>query len=530
MQQALNQLPPLLAAHLQLAAAALLAGALVAFPLGIWATRRPRLLAPVLLFASVIQTIPGLALLAVMVPLLAWAGTALAPVGIGVRAIGFLPAFLALTLYSLLPMLRNTVAGIRGVDSAVREAARGVGMTDRQQLLRVELPLALPTLVAGLRTATVWTVGMATLSTPVGAPSLGNLIFAGLQTRNTASVLVGCVAAAALALILDGLVRGVEIGLVRRRRRITLAAGGALVVLLAAALLPAARGAGATSASAQKPVVFGAKPFTEQLILAELMAAQVERKTGEPTRILPALGSTVAWDALRAGTLDAYVDYTGTLWATVLKRENERLPREALLREVSTQLAERFGVEVVGPLGFENTYALAMREERAAALGVRKISDLAPHAPQMEVGGDYELFGRPEWRAIVSTYGLRFAAERAMDPSLMYPAIAANEVDVIGAYSTDGRIAALRLRLLEDDRHVIPPYDAVLLARPRLRTERPAVWKALHHLSGRIDQSAMQRLNLAVDEEHLPPAGVARSFLAAETAGATMRRGSGDPK
>lgn len=512
MQQALSQLPPLLAAHLRLAAAALLAGALVAFPLGVWATRRPRLLAPVLLLASVIQTVPGLALLAVMVPLLVWVGALVAPLGVAVRAIGFLPAFLALTLYSLLPMLRNTVAGIRGVDAAVREAARGVGMTDRQQLLRVELPLALPTLVAGLRTATVWTVGMATLSTPVGAPSLGNLIFAGLQTRDTAAVLVGCAAAAALALVLDGLVRAVEVGLTRRRRDITIAAGVALLLLVAGALLPLSRRGEATNAAAQRPVTFGAKPFTEQLILAELMAAQVQRRTGEPTRILPALGSTVAWDALRAGTLDAYVDYTGTLWATVLHR-NDQLERHALLREVGSELARRYGVEVVGPLGFENTYALAMTDARAAALHVRRISDLAPHAASFEVGGDYELFGRPEWRAIRSTYGLRFTAERAMDPSLMYQAIAAGEVDLIGAYSTDGRIAALHLRLLEDDRHVIPPYDAVLLARPRLRTERPQVWNALHELVGRIDQGTMQRLNLAVDEQHRPPADVARGFL-----------------
>jgi len=511
MQQALSQLPPLLAAHLQLAAAALLAGALVAFPLGVWATRRPRLLAPVLLLASVIQTVPGLALLAVMVPLLVWVAALAAPLGVEVRAIGFLPAFLALTLYSLLPMLRNTVAGIRGVDPAVREAARGVGMTDRQQLFRVELPLALPTLVAGLRTATVWTVGMATLSTPVGAPSLGNLIFAGLQTRDTASVLVGCGAAAALALVLDGLVRAVEVGLTRRRRSITVAASVALLLLLAAALLPIGR-RGEAGAGAQQPVTFGAKPFTEQLILAELMAAQVQEKTGEPTRILPALGSTVAWDALRAGTLDAYVDYTGTLWATVLKR-TDQLDRDALLRELSAELARRWRVEVVGPLGFENTYALAMTEKRAAELGVRRIFDLTPHASRMEVGGDYELFGRPEWRAIRSTYGLRFAAERAMDPSLMYQAVAAGEVDLIGAYSTDGRIAALRLRLLEDDRHVIPPYDAVLLARPRLRTDRPRVWAALRELVGRIDQPTMQRLNLAVDEQHRPPGEVARSFL-----------------
>lgn len=515
MEQALSQLPPLLAAHLQLAAAALLAGALVAFPLGVWATRRPRLLAPVLLLASVIQTVPGLALLAVMVPLLVWVGSLAAPLGVDVRAIGFLPAFLALTLYSLLPMLRNTVAGIRGVDPAVREAARGVGMTDRQQLLRVELPLALPTLVAGLRTATVWTVGMATLSTPVGAPSLGNLIFAGLQTRDTAAVLVGCTAAAVLALVLDGLVRAVEVGLTRRRRGVTIVAGAALLLLLAGALLPMVRRGETTHAAAQGPVTFGAKPFTEQLILAELMAAQVERQTGQPTRILPALGSTVAWDALRAGTLDAYVDYTGTLWATVLHR-GDQLDRDSLRREVGAELSRRYGVEVVGPLGFENTYALAMTDARAASLGVRRISDLARHAASMEVGGDYELFGRPEWRAIRSTYGLRFGAERAMDPSLMYQAIAAGEVDLIGAYSTDGRITALKLRLLEDDRHVIPPYDAVLLVRPRLRAGRPQVWAALHELAGRIDQETMQRLNFAVDEQHRPPSEVARELLVGE--------------
>lgn len=508
----MQPLLPLLAAHLQLTAAALLAGGLIAFPLGIWATRRPRLLAPVMLFASLVQTVPGLALLAVMVPLLAWVGAALAPTGITVRAIGFLPAFLALTLYSLLPMLRNTVAGIRGVDAAVREAARGVGMTDRQQLLRVELPLALPTLVAGLRTATVWTVGMATLSTPVGAPSLGNLIFAGLQTRDTSAVLLGCVAAAALALVLDGLVRALELALGRRRRALALAAAATLVLLLVLALVPAARRA--ASASTARPVVLGAKPFTEQLVLAELMAAQVARRSGEPTRILPALGSTVAWDALRAGTLDAYVDYTGTLWATVLHGGGAGLDRAALLRRVTAELGRRFRVQVVGPLGFENTYALAMTEAGADALGARRISDLAPHAPRLEVGGDYELFGRPEWRAIVANYGLRFAAERAMDPSLMYQAIAAGEVDVIGAYSTDGRIAAGKLRLLADDRHVIPPYDAVLLARPGLARERPRVWAALRELVGRIDQPTMQRLNLAVDQDHRPPAEVAAAFLA----------------
>jgi osmoprotectant transport system permease protein len=244
--------------------------------------------------------------------------------------------------------------------------------------------------------------------------------------------------------------------------------------------------------------------------------------------VLPALGSTVAWDALRAGTLDAYVDYSGTLWATVLHgaasatgaptaaADGSAPPmpdRATMLATLTRELRARWGVEVVGPLGFENTYALAMDGRRAATLGVTRISQLAALAPTMEVGGDYELFGRPEWQALRRVYGLRFARERAMDPSLMYEAIATHQVDLIGAYSTDGRIAALGLRLLEDDRHVIPPYDAVLLARPRLAIERPAVLAALRELVGTLDASRMQQANLAVDQRHGAPRAVARTLL-----------------
>ena len=206
-REQLALLPAYLNAHVQLALFALLAGTAVSIPAGIAITRSRRLERPVLAVASVIQTVPSLALLAVMVPALS-AGT---------KRIGFLPAFIGLTLYSV-PVLRNTVTGLAGLDPALKEAARGVGMTSRQQLWRVELPLALPVILAGLRTSTVWTVGMATLSTPVGAPSLGNYIFAGLQTRNLTAVLVGCVAAAVLALVLDGLVRALGSAVLARRK------------------------------------------------------------------------------------------------------------------------------------------------------------------------------------------------------------------------------------------------------------------------------------------------------------------------
>ena len=186
MSEQLALLPEYLTSHLQLTLLALLCSTAISLPLGVAITRVRWLETPVLALAGIIQTIPSLALLAIMVPLLA---------SLQLQSIGFLPAFVGLTLYGVLPILRNTVTGIAGVNPAQREAARAVGMTEAQQLRRVELPLALPVIIAGLRTATVWTVGIATLSTPVGATSLGNYIFSGLQTRNYAAVLVGCVAA-----------------------------------------------------------------------------------------------------------------------------------------------------------------------------------------------------------------------------------------------------------------------------------------------------------------------------------------------
>ncbi len=267
MSEQLALLPEYLSAHLRLTLSALLAGTLIAVPAGILVSRWRRLEGPVLGLAGVIQTIPALALLAVMVPLLS---------GLGLPGIGPLPAFLALVLYSLLPILRNTVAGLHGIDPAVIEAARGVGMTGGQRLVQVELPLALPVILAGIRTATVWTVGMATLSTPVGAASLGNYIFGGLQTRNSAAILTGCVAAATLALVLDGLVRSIGLALGARRRGALVAALALLAASAPGPGLPAGRGA----APRRRAVVVGAKTFTEQYVLAEILAETVRAEHG----------------------------------------------------------------------------------------------------------------------------------------------------------------------------------------------------------------------------------------------------------
>jgi osmoprotectant transport system permease protein len=510
-REQLALLPGRLAAHLELSLLALALAAALSVPVGIRVARRGGAANAVLAAASAVQTIPGLALLAIMVPLLAGLGALLreplAAFGTELRGIGKTPALVALTLYGILPILRNTVTGLAGVDPAVCEAARGVGMTPRQSLWRVELPLALPVIVAGLRTAAVWIVGTATLSTPVGATSLGNFIFSGLQTRNDAAVLVGCAGAAGLALLLDQLIRLLEAGLRRRSRAAVAAPAAALLLLgLASATDPGA-------APGVRPVAIGAKTFTEQYVLAEILAGRIRREAGLPARSVESLGSTVAFDALRSGAIDLYVDYSGTLWATVMKRGDPPRERGRVREEVARYLREEHGIEVVAALGFENAYALGMREERARELGISRIADLARVAPTLEIGGDYEFFQRPEWAALERGYGLAFRAERSMDPALMVEALVHGQVDVLSAFSTDGRLAAHEIRLLADDRGVIPPYDALVLAGPRLLAEAPEAAAALAALDGAIDAAAMQRMNLAVDRDGDAPSEVARRFL-----------------
>jgi osmoprotectant transport system permease protein len=407
--------------------------------------------------------------------------------------LGFLPSLLALTLYSMLPILRNGVAGIMGVDPAVAEAARGVGMDDRQRLFQVELPLAAPVIMAGVRTAAVWTIGAATLSTPVGQTSLGDYIFSGLQTEDWVLVLFGCIAAAVLALTVDQLLGLIEAGAARRdRRRQLIGAGGLMLgVLLAVAPLVQAR-------PAAQRVVVGAKNFSEQSILAEVIANRL-RAAGFDVTTKTDLGSVVAYRALASGGVDVYVDYSGTLWGNVLKRADSP-PRAAMVAELSKALAARDGVRVLGPLGFENAYALAMTRRRAEALHVRSIADLAAAAPSLRLGSDFEFLSRPEWAALRDAYGLSFKAEKRYQPTFMYHALTSGEVDVISAFSSDGRIAADDLVVLSDPKQAIPPYDALVLIAPK-RAKDARFVAALRPLVGSIPVEIMRKANLSVDRD-----------------------------
>src|SRR5439155_4886176 len=286
-----------LGSHVLVSVTALVLGLAVSLPLALLSIRRPAWRGVLLAAASVVQTIPGLALLALFYPLLlGLAALCERLFGDGFSALGFLPSVLALALYSMLPVLRNTVTGLTGIDPAINEAALGVGMTRRQSLWMVELPLALPVIMAGIRTSAVWVIGTATLATPIGQTSLGNYIFTGLQTQNWIFVIFGCVAAALLALAVDQLLALVQIGVSRRSSARTVLGTLGLVALAFAALFPAL-------GHPKAAYSIGAKTFTEQYVLAALIQQRLESDDLTATR-RPGLGSNVLFDALASSDVD----------------------------------------------------------------------------------------------------------------------------------------------------------------------------------------------------------------------------------
>ncbi len=506
-------LPRYLAWHVLLSGSALALGLLIGLPLAVAASRSKALRWPALTLASLVQTIPSLALLALFYPLLLAISAAIKPlVGFGLPALGFLPSLLALTLYSILPILRNGVAGLTGLDPAVIEAADGLGMTPSQKLLRVEAPLAAPVAMAGVRTAAVWTIGAATLSTPVGQTSLGDYIFSGLQTENWVFVLFGCGASAVLAIVVDQLLGLIEIGAARRDLRRIWLGVGALVIGAGLAIAPLTPGLFGVGQS--QTYVVGAKNFSEQFILADLICDRL-KAAGAATQTKQGLGSAVAFRALAANDVDVYVDYSGTLWTNLLQRKDTP-PRAVMLAELTRVLKAKYGVTVLGSLGFENAYALAMKPDRAASLGVATLDDLTAKSSGLTLGSDLEFPSGPVWTSLKSAYGFKFAAIRSYTPTFMYHALSSGDADVISAFSSDGRIAADHLVVLPDPKGAIPSYDAVVLLAPK-RTHDQRLIGALKPLIGAITVERMRQANLTVDrdKDKVSPEDAAKALAAA---------------
>ena len=480
---------------------------LIGVPTGILLTSYPKLSKPVMGFANIMQTVPSLALFGFLIPVNLYLFHVRILGGIGART-----AIVALVLYALLPIIRNTFTGISSVDPAIREAGRGMGMTSRQLLFQVEIPLSLGVIIAGIRVATVISVGTATIAAAIDAGGLGRYIFRGLRMNDNTLILAGAVPAAAMALVAD-----LALGWIEKvfTQGIGARIKGGKIAWASAIILIVAIGAGVAFYAGGKTdrIAVGAKDFTEQVILGELLAQAIESKTGMQVVRRFDLGGNLAHEALLAGEIGLYVEYTGTALMALLKQPPLTDPKEVYQR-VKEGYATKFGAELTEPLGFNNTFAILIRGEDARQLKIKTVSEAAKLARQWRAGFGQDFMSRPDgYRGFAQTYGLHFEEIREMDLSLTYRALAEKQVDLIAGNATDGLIPKYDLVQLDDDRHYFPPYDAVPIVRKAVLERYPEVRGVLRQLGGALSVEEMRELNHQVDGERRKPADVVQEFL-----------------
>ena len=489
--------------HVALTGVSTFCAVLLGVPLGIVADRHAPIRSQLLGCIGILQTVPSLAMLAI---LLAMTGR-----------IGFLPAIIALTLYALLPIVRNTVTGLQGVSPSVMEAARGMGMTSFQRMWKVQLPLAVPVIVAGIRTAAVVGVGIATLSAFIGAGGLGQFINRGLALSSTNLILLGALPAAVLALMVDLSLGAAQWGVqpMPQKMRGTLKAklrplATALpAIVLVGSLLPSVLSRGAAS-----DVRIGSKNFSEQFILGHLVAELIESRTDLTVDRRFNLGGTdICHEALANGEIDLYVEYTGTGLVNVLGLDPPSNGAD-VLAVLDEAYQEQFDATWLSPLGYNSTYAVTVRKADALQHGWTRISDLASHAANLKAGFTAEFSERKDgYPGMRDLYGLAFGEVVDLDPNLMYQAIAKGEVDVISAFARHGKIQEYDLQPLEDDRGFWPRYDAAVVVRQQILETYPELRDTLALLGGLLNDQTMTALNYQVDVEGRSPRSVASQFL-----------------
>ena len=484
---------------------------LVGVPLGILLTRVRSLRTPVLGFANIMQTVPSLALFGLLIPV-PFIG------GIGART-----AVIALALYALLPVIRNTVTGILGIDPKIREAATAMGMTDWQRLRMVELPLAMPVMLTGIRVAVVISVGVATVAAAVGAGGLGTYIFRGLRQNNNL-LLAGALASAMLALVCDFALgqfeKSFEMGerqSAGRRKLVAVSAAAILAVIAGFSLFPYFKSGISNSksdisgtGSVGNHVVVGSKDFTESVILAEILAEILE-KQGITVERQFELGGNLPHEALLSKQIDVYPEYTGTAYTAILKHPPLTDP-QAVYDRTKQEYAEKFSLTVSPPIGFANDFAILIRGEDARKYNLKTISEAVPLARNWQAGFGQDFMSRADgYPGFVKAYGFSFGKQpREMDLSLIDRALAAGQLDIIAGASTDGLIPALDLFQLEDDRRYFPPYQAVFIARENAAETLEAAFEKLNNA---ISTEEMRRMNYEVDGNKRAPKDVAADWL-----------------
>lgn len=474
---------------------------LIGVPLGIMLTRIKSLQTPVLGFANIMQTVPSLALFGLLIPI-PFIG------GIGART-----AIIALALYALLPVIRNTVTGIAGIDPKIREAATAMGMTDWQRLRMVELPLALPVMLTGIRVAVVISVGVATVAAAVGAGGLGTYIFRGLRQNDNNLLLAGAIASALLALVCDFALGQFEKAYAigerpaPARKIVALALTAILVIGAISAFVP---GVGSTNTATRIRV--GSKDFTESIILAEILAQLLEREGVAVERNFELAGD-LPHRSLLANELDVYPEYTGTAYTAILKHDPLTDP-QAVYDKTAAEYLEKFDLILSPQLGFANDFAILVRGDVARKSGLKTISDAVPISSSWQAGFGQDFMSRADgYPGFSKAYGFKFAKQpREMDLSLTYRALSAGELDIIAGNSTDGLISTLDLFQLQDDKRYFPPYQAVFIAR---RDAMAALQVSFERLRSSISTEDMRRMNYDVDGKKLPPKTVASAWIEA---------------
>ncbi|WJY26684.1 MULTISPECIES: osmoprotectant update ABC transporter permease/substrate-binding subunit OpuFB [Sporosarcina] len=490
-QERKGELAGALFEHVQLSFIALFFAVLIAIPLGIWLTNKRAIAEPVIGASAVLQTIPSLALLGLLIPLL---------------GIGKVPAIIALVAYALLPILRNTYTGIKEVDPSLREAATAMGMNTWKRLIKVELPLAMPVIMAGIRTSMVLIIGTATLAALIGAGGLGDLILLGIDRNNPSLIVLGAIPAALLALLFDFLLKKFE-GLPFKR------AAAALGVFFAAALLVIVLPF--LSGSSEKQFVIGAKLGAEPEILINMYKLLIEDGTDLSVELKPGLGKTsFVFSALKSGSIDMYPEFTGTALSEFLKEEAVSNDRKEVYEQARKGLADQFGMAFLEPMAYNNTYTLAISKAFEEQTGISSISDLAAVQSNVKAGFTLEFNDREDgYKGIQKLYGLDFPSVRTMEPKLRYQAIETGDINLMDAYSTDSELKEYEMTVLKDDKELFPPYQGAPLLLQKTLDKHPELKEILNTLSGKVTDDEMRDMNYRVNSGGEQPADVAREYL-----------------
>ncbi|MGK7933973.1 MAG: glycine betaine ABC transporter substrate-binding protein [Microcystaceae cyanobacterium] len=493
--------------HLLLVFIAMMIAIFIAIPMGILITRKPKLAKFILGLANGIQTLPSLAIFGflITVPL--------------VGGIGKIPAIVALILYGLLPIIRNTYTGIRQIDRGVIEAGLSLGLTPRQILVNIELPLALEIILAGIRTATVICVGIGTIAAAIGGGGLGVFIFQGIATVNNQLILAGAIPSAIIALGADWGIGWLErqskkqsIMRSHRSRKITF-----IPFLITGFILFSCLGVlhQTFSNSSQSVITIGSKNFTEQVILGEMLSQMIEENTDLTVERKFYLGGTfICHEAVKAGQIAGYVEYTGTALTAILNQEPINNAQQ-VYRIVQDNYQNQFNLKVFPSLGFENTFAIIIRQSDADKYQLINLSDAAKYAPQWIAGFGHEFIEREDgYRGLATTYGLEFATfPKTMEIGLMYKALVEKQVDLVAGSSTDGLIPVLNLTILKDDKQYFPPYEAVPIFNQEILSKYPQLSPVINQLNSKISAEEMQKLNYQVDNQSQTVEDVVQDFL-----------------